>query len=30
MDFREFIEINPNIRFGKPCLKGTRISGYDV
>jgi len=30
MDYREFIEINPNIRFGKPCLKGTRISVYDI
>jgi len=30
MDYKHFIEINPNIRFGKPCLKGTRISVYDV
>ena len=30
MDYRQFIEINPTIRFGKPCLKGTRISVYDV
>lgn len=30
MDYREYIEINPGIRFGKPCLKGTRISVYDV
>ncbi len=30
MDYREYIEINPNIRFGKPCIKGTRISVYDV
>ncbi len=30
MDYKEYIEINPNIRFGKPCLKGTRISVYDV
>ena len=30
MDYREFIEINPQIRFGRPCLKGTRISVYDV
>ncbi len=30
MDYREYIEINPTIRFGKPCLKGTRISVYDV
>jgi uncharacterized protein (DUF433 family) len=30
MDYREYIEINPSIRFGKPCIKGTRISVYDV
>jgi uncharacterized protein (DUF433 family) len=30
MDYREHIQIDPNIRFGKPCIKGTRISVYDV
>jgi uncharacterized protein (DUF433 family) len=30
MDILKFIEINPEIRFGKPCIKGTRISVYDV
>lgn len=30
MDYKEYIEINPAIRFGKPCIKGTRISVYDV
>lgn len=30
MDYKEYIEINPEIRFGRPCLKGTRISVYDV
>lgn len=30
MEYRQYIEINPNIRFGKPCIKGTRISVYDV
>lgn len=30
MDYREYIEINPTVRFGKPCIKGTRISVYDV
>ncbi|NEU08938.1 DUF433 domain-containing protein [Flavihumibacter sp. R14] len=29
-DYKSFIEINPNVRFGKPCIKGTRISVYDV
>lgn len=26
----ERIAINPNIRFGKPCIAGTRISVQDV
>jgi len=30
MDYKQHIEINPAIRFGKPCIKGTRISVYDV
>lgn len=30
MDYKEYIEINPKIRFGKPCIRGTRISVYDV
>jgi len=30
MDYREYIEIDPNVRFGKPCIKGSRISVYDV
>jgi uncharacterized protein (DUF433 family) len=30
VDYREIITINPNIRFGRPCIKGTRISVYDV
>jgi uncharacterized protein (DUF433 family) len=30
MNYFEFIEVNPNIRFGKPCIKGTRITVYDV
>lgn len=28
--YSDRISINPNIRFGKPCIKGTRISVYDV
>jgi uncharacterized protein (DUF433 family) len=24
IDSKEFISINPEIRFGKPCIKGTR------
>jgi uncharacterized protein (DUF433 family) len=30
MNYAEYIEINPAKRFGKPCIKGTRISVYDV
>jgi uncharacterized protein (DUF433 family) len=29
-DFIEYIEINPDIRFGKPCIKGTRIAIVDI
>jgi uncharacterized protein (DUF433 family) len=30
MNYSEHIFIDPNIRFGKPCIKGTRITVYDV
>jgi uncharacterized protein (DUF433 family) len=30
MNYREIISINPTIRFGRPCITGTRISVYDV
>ncbi|HAY35316.1 MAG TPA: DUF433 domain-containing protein [Ignavibacteria bacterium] len=30
MDYTKYISIDPNIRFGKPCIRGTRISVYDV
>ncbi len=30
VEFNKFIEINTNKRFGKPIIKGTRISVYDV
>ncbi|MBL7917352.1 MAG: DUF433 domain-containing protein [Bacteroidia bacterium] len=30
MNYSDYIFINPNIRFGKPCIKNTRISVYDV
>lgn len=30
MNYTEYIEINPEKRFGKPILTGTRISVYDV
>jgi uncharacterized protein (DUF433 family) len=29
-NYKELISINPNIRFGRPCVVGTRISVYDV
>lgn len=30
MDYKRFLEIRADKRFGKPCLKGSRISVYDV
>ncbi len=30
IDYTKYIEIDPNKRFGKPIIKGTRISVYDV
>lgn len=29
-DYKEIIKINTEVRFGKPCIKNTRISVYDV
>ena len=30
MDFMNRISIEPTIRSGKPCIKGTRITVYDI
>lgn len=30
MDYRERITIDPRVRNGKPCIRGTRISVADV
>jgi uncharacterized protein (DUF433 family) len=30
MNYQEYIEIRSDKRFGKPCIKGTRITVYDV
>ena len=30
MDYKKYISIDSTIRFGKPCITGTRISVYDV
>ena len=30
MGYSQFIENNSNKRFGRPCVKGTRISVSDV
>lgn len=30
MNYVQYISIDPNIRFGKPCVTGTRITVYDV
>lgn len=29
-NWEDYISINPNIRFGKPCIIGTRITVQDV
>ena len=28
--YKELITINPNKRFGRPCVRNTRITVYDV
>ena len=30
MSYQDYIEMPPGKRSGKPCLKGTRITVYDV
>ncbi len=30
LPYHTYIEIVPEKRFGKPCIKGTRISVYDI
>ena len=30
MNFKDRIVINPDIRSGKPCIKNTRITVYDI
>jgi uncharacterized protein (DUF433 family) len=30
MDYRKIITIDPNKRSGKPCIRGLRITVYDV
>ncbi|HAL81454.1 MAG TPA: hypothetical protein DCO83_03810 [Mucilaginibacter sp.] len=30
INYKEYIEVDPEIRFGKPVIKGTRITVYDV
>lgn len=29
-NYRDNIEIRPEVRFGRPCIKNTRISVYDI
>ena len=28
--YSEIITIDPEVRFGRPCIKGSRISVYDI
>jgi len=30
IDYKDYIKIDPNKRFGKPCIRTTRITVYDV
>jgi len=30
MDYRDKIVIDPTVRFGKPCVRGTRITVGDI
>ena len=30
LNVQQYIEIHPEIRFGKPCIKGTRIAVQDI
>jgi uncharacterized protein (DUF433 family) len=30
VDFASRITINPEVRAGKPCIRGTRITVYDI
>ena len=30
MRYEDYIEINPAIRFGKPCIKDTRVTVQDI
>lgn len=30
MSWQERITVNPSVRSGKPCIKGTRITVYDI
>lgn len=30
IDYKKFISINPEIRNGKPCIRGMRVTVYDI
>jgi uncharacterized protein (DUF433 family) len=30
INYKDYIEVDPEVRFGKPVIKGTRITVYDV
>ncbi len=29
-DYQQYISLNPGIRFGKPCIVGTRVAVQDI
>lgn len=30
MTYQDYITLDPGVRFGRPCIAGTRISVYDI
>jgi|TARA_R110000737_G_scaffold345455_1_gene373944 uncharacterized protein (DUF433 family) len=30
MNYSDYIKVDPEIRFGRPCLTGTRIAVYEI
>ena len=30
MNYSDYIKVDPEIRFGRPCLTGTRVAVYEI